>query len=219
MSIYYCYIFTVLYSFKKRGDKMKVYLAYLKDYMHTDINQSFYGYTDKKEIFDLFKRMRCKEAFTYRTIKLTKEEFNKFSSKFVDKLIEIFPLYTKSVNDDGEITTKDYSLPLTQTENDLVSLYKYSAMANILDPILTDELVDFNKRIKKENKPLYYILNNVFNLSYIINTFTFPIDESINVDEVPVDELNLFIKLYRFTLEKESEEERVKRFESLEDIY
>ena len=196
---------------------MRVYLAYLKDGV-MDGSDYLYGYTNKEDIFNMFKNSRCEKAFRYKSVKLSKTEYNELSTKFSSKLIELSLIYTREVDEDGSITVKKVRVPLTSSEYDNVSVFKMNIFQDVLSALIDDDFDNLMKHAKCNMKSrISKILNVDYKLSDILQIYTTPIDE-INDDEFTIDELGLFIRLYRFTLIEESAERRRKHFESLEDL-
>lgn len=191
---------------------MKVYLFYLikdkiepkefpgleKDYIREVDGKeiALYAYTPMKECADYFSKTRKRKIFYQKVVKMSREEYDDFVENNPAQLLEYHLITTYNIKYKKK-HADTMKLLCTLNESDAILYCKEGLIANCLDDIFGDKIEGYlNTEILKKHirKALGEIL-----LYDEIMTHVHPI-EDFNVDICTVDDLALFIRTFKNTL-------------------
>lgn len=166
-----------------------------------DYQYSLYAFTPDFRIASLFMEMRDMDVFYKKILKLEKDEYNEFFEEYQDYLLEYHVFSTKIIENDNYVADS-INLLCTKFESDNILFYSKNHIYDILnndwniqgEPGICD--IKFNDKILG-------VLNEYFYYEDILSSCKDVSDENSGIQ---LDHLQLFIRLFSNTLNKEIEE-------------
>lgn len=151
-----------------------------------------YAFTTKKKYAKKFRKLRRMKFFTEETIDMDIDYFRHFSKMYEGYELDRYNLITREYNDGKEVASC-VDIISNQVETEPILYNKSEVISKIMscDSIeLVSNLFDkniFNDRLSKILEDVYFIDNLLDDI--------YPTEDPI-YNEVPIDELALFITLY-----------------------
>lgn len=168
----------------------------------TDINGKsvgLYAFTPDKEVAKWFRETRSKKLFFEKVIDMNDVEYIDFSEEYDECLLEPHTFNTRIIVN-GRYKSITKMLYCTLNESDSIIFYKEECVLGIISDILDDRYFSLMKGLKFKNK-LKKILDDFFLYENLISKIA-PM-EDINYDNFIVDDVGLYIKLFKNTFKTE----------------
>ena len=187
----YCF-----YLVKNKIDTLEFIAIDSEDVVNSgDKDIALYAYTPEKESREYFLKTRNKNLFFEKVIELDKEDYIEFCDTHKSQLLEYHAFTTKTLVNGNHMSMMMYLL-CTTSESDCILYYKEDFTMNVISEILTDEFLELLEKVKLKKK-IRKALDDIFLLSEVM-TKVFPL-EDINYENLTIDELSLYIKLFSNT--------------------
>lgn len=193
---------------------MKVYMFYLKTNNENDFvipspvsrlvrkdkynnTEVLYAFTKSKELKDIFKSTRNMDLFTIDKINISYEEYNDLLNKYGNSCYyDRYSLKTRCINN-GINTVGMKDIYCTSFEyNKCITVYPFDIIDD--DFYINELLIFVDKYFNSKYKDI--IEESPFGVLYysILHPF-----EDYNFDELAIDEISVFVRLFHKTYRKE----------------
>ena len=162
-----------------------------------------YAFTPDKEMAKYFRNTRNMKKFYEKVYKFeTSAEYNDFYNKYNHYILEYHGFVSKKI-ENGIYKSTMENIICTAGEAGCILYYKEEYLIDELEQVLTDPVIEMLTKVKFKDK-LSKILNDLFLLSSVCNKIE-PL-EDINYDELNIDELSLYIRLFSNTLNNKGDD-------------
>lgn len=197
---------------------MKVYCFYItcedlntKDYpgiiadtiaMVNGTLYSLYAYTQNKEFYKYFKKVRDMSKFIVKVIEV--DSFDDFCDDHDSYLLEFHSLTTKGINNDNKVIRKSVEVLMTKAESDFMLYYSYGRFVDEITNVLRySKLFDFVQFNLFNNKLSTY-LYQYYGLDTMIYEAFLPFDSPVESlgEEIVIDQISFYIKIFGNTYKR-----------------
>ena len=197
---------------------MKVYCFYItsedlntKDYpgviadtvaMLNGTLYSLYAYTQNKEFYKYFKKVRDMSKFIEKIIEV--DSFDDFCDNNDNYLLEFHSLVTKGINDYNIVIRKSVEILMTKTESDFMLFYSYGRFVDeITDVLKYSKFFDFIQFNLFNNKLSMY-LYQYYGLDTMMYEVFLPFDSPTETpgEEIVIDQVAFYIKIFGNTYKR-----------------